>query len=560
MRMSQLFTQTLREAPAGVELPGQIYLLRAGYAQPLAAGLSAALPLARRAVQRLERAARRMPALQTAQEIDLPLVLPGELSPQGSTLRDETGRSLSLGGDPLPALAETLRSHLRSYRQLPAHLLQSGPFWQDDPHPQGGWLRGRYEQALTVFSLAASPALLDDTAAQLETEIQTLFQGWGLAARLVESLGGPLSKRASRWFYPLPAGEDAVLACPACGYAAEAGAAQFTRPIPQTEEVLPLEKVATPHCPTIDSLAQFLGVPASRTAKAVFLIAELPGPQNTTHPELLFALVRGDRDLSEARLAHLTGARSLRPATDAEISAIGAVPGYASPVGLKGAWVIVDSEIPGSPNLVSGANEDGFHLLHLNYGRDFTARMVAEIAAARPGDACPHCGAALQRETGVFVGSTETLNALPGCTYRADNGENLPLPVQVTRLHLYRILACLAEGHHDEHGLVWPAAAAPFDLHLVLLSSKTGQTETQAAALYTQLQAAGWEVLFDDRTESPGVKFNDADLIGLPLRLTLSERSLRQGGVEMKLRAGGEAWVTPLEEVLTRVSEILSNP
>lgn len=556
MKMSRLFTTTLREAPAGVELAGQRLLLRAGYAQNLSAGILAALPLGKQAVTRLETLAREVLLLGAAQEIELPAVLPHEFAGRGaSPLRDLAGRALFLGMDGDLALAELVRAHIRSHRQLPAILAQSAPAWQDDPHPQGGWLHSRSGRQLATYHLLPGLDALEKEFGTLSTRLAHFFERCELTAQPVEAgTDAAGQERGVHWFLPLECGADTVLHCPACGYSAETGAARFQRQASTQDFALPLEKVATPHCPTIDSLAKFLNIPTAQTAKAVFLVAEFPGGRE---PALIFAVVRGDRELSETKLARLTGARSLRPATDAEIAVTGAVPGYASPVGLKDAWVIVDQEIPLSPNLVSGANEAGYHLRNVNYARDYTARQVADLAAARPGELCP-CGAPLEAVSGVFLAHLERHPALEGCAYWDETGAEQPVAMLSLRLELYRLLACLAEVHNDERGLNWPSAeTAPFDLHLTLLASKTGQPEQEAAALYDRLRAAGYSVLFDDRADSAGVKFNDADLIGLPARLTVSERALRNGGVELKLRAGGDAAVIPLDRVADALREIL---
>ncbi len=556
MRMSRLFTTTLRKPPAGVELTGQQLLLRAAYAQIYSSGILAALPVGRQAAARLELLARDALGMTGAREIELPPVLPAELAGAGATpLRDLAGRSLGLGGDPTGAVAALVAAHVRSHRQLPAVLAQSAPGWQDDTRPQGGWLRSRSGRALDAWLLLSSESELEKAFGTQSTRLGYFFERCMLPAFPVEAGAGPAGHdRAVHWFFPFEAGADSILHCSVCGYSAESGAARFQREPALDDAMLPLEKVPTPHSSTIEELTRFLNIPTARTAKAVFLMADFGHGRD---PALVFAVLRGDRELSEIKLRRLVGARSLRPATDAEISAVGAVPGYASPVGLENAWVIVDREIPPARNLVAGANESGFHLRNVNFSRDFSAAQVADIAAARPGAQCA-CGAALESINGVFVAHLERRAALPGCTYFAEDGSEQPVALISLRLDLYRLLACMAELHNDERGLSWPSAeTAPFDLHLVILGSKTGESERAAEDLYAALHAAGYLILFDDRVESPGVKFNDADLAGMPLRLTVSERSLRAGGVEFKLRAGGEAGTVPLDQVLPAVRELL---
>ena len=296
-----------------------------------------------------------------------------------------------------------------------------------------------------------------------------------------------------------------------------------------------------------------MGITAAQTAKAVFLTADA----GTRAERLIFAVVRGDREVNPTALMEATGARALRPAEDAEIEAVGAVPGYASPVGLKDVEVVVDTEIPSSPNLVSGANQAGFHLRNVNYGRDYTAHTVAEIAAAQPGAPCPRCGGKLRAEAGVVVASAAVVDrnllAAQNCTFMQNNGKPAPVEVGITSLNLSHLIACLAELHHDNFGLCWPPAAAPLPVHLIILNSKSGEAEAAAEALAAQLEASGLEVLLDDRKERAGVKFNDADLIGLPLRVTASERALQEGGFEFKPRGMKDKSILSLEELLKRV-------
>jgi prolyl-tRNA synthetase len=337
-----------------------------------------------------------------------------------------------------------------------------------------------------------------------------------------------------------------------------------------------VEKVATPDAKTIEELANYLGIDKAHTAKAVFLMASLP-PEKAdplAKPEIfVFAIIRGDMEVNETKLANALGAASLRPATEEEIRSVGAIPGYASPVGLTrehheaGAsstifTVVVDDLVPRSNNLVAGANQEGYHLRNVNYGRDFTAQIIADIAAAREGDACPICATTLRAVRGVEVGNIFKLGThfseKLGCSFSDVDGQEKPVIMGSYGIGSGRLLACIAEQHHDEHGLVWPVTVAPYPVHLVALTGRSSnETTTLADQVYTELKDHGIDVLYDDRDESPGVKFNDADLIGLPLRLTVSERALKQGGVEMKRRDRDERGIVPLADVIQVVKSEL---
>jgi prolyl-tRNA synthetase len=267
-------------------------------------------------------------------------------------------------------------------------------------------------------------------------------------------------------------------------------------------------------------------------------------------------------EVNETKIANLVKAKELRPATEEEILKTGAVPGYASPVGLKNVTVIVDDLIPVSPNLTAGANEAGFHLLYVNYRRDFSADIVADITAAQAGDACEKCGALLRLARGVEVGNifklgTRYTEAL-GCTFTDEKGENQTVIMGSYGIGVGRLLACVAEEHHDDKGLIWPQSIAPYPVHMVILPGKQVDVFEFAERLVDQLTQLGLEPLVDDRAESAGVKFNDADLIGIPLRVTVSERALKNGGIELKRRSGGESWIVPLENAACEIQRVVS--
>jgi prolyl-tRNA synthetase len=363
--------------------------------------------------------------------------------------------------------------------------------------------------------------------------------------------------------YLTPAGEDTLLICEACGYSANRQIALFQKPAAPPEDLLPLEEVATPGAKTIQALADFLGVPKSRTAKAVFMMADLQDGQEVK-PQLVFAIVRGDMEVNETKLLQAVKAKELRPAREEEIIAAGAVPGYASPVDLRGVTVVVDDSVAASPNLVAGANKEGYHLRNVNYGRDYQASLVADIAAADEGSLCPQCGQQMIARRGVEVGNIFQLGTryteAMGAYYQDRDGQSRPVVMGSYGIGSGRLLACIAEEHHDQNGLIWPITVAPYQVHLVVLMAKERPADSSAVdsdpistadRLYGELQDAGYEVLYDDRTESPGVKFKDADLIGVPIRLTVSERSLGSGGVEFKRRDLDEKLNVPFEEVFS---------
>lgn len=571
MQFSRLFGTTLRDIPTDADVASHQLLLRAGFIRPLANGIFSYLPLARRAMTRIETILREEINAIGGQEITMPVVNTADvwqetgryyqIGSEMARFKDKNGHDMVLAMTHEEVVADLVRSEIHSYRQLPALVYHIQTKWRDDPRPRAGLIRVREFTMLDSYSLDAS---WEGLAAQYQAHYAAyfnIFKRCGLPVAAVQSDTGMMGgKLAHEYMYLTPIGEDTLLFCDACGYSANRQVARFAKPAPPAEAPLPLEKVATPHASSIEDLAAFLQVPAARTAKAVFFMAsyEAQADGSPRPAEFIFAVVRGDMEINETKLANLLKAKDLRPALEEEIRATGAEPGYASPVGLQGVHVIVDDLIPLSPNLVAGANENGYHLLNVNFGRDYQARQVADIAAAVEGAGCPACGAAMRISRGVEVGNifqlgTRYSDAL-GCSFTAENGEQKPVIMGSYGIGVGRLLACIAEEHHDEHGLTWPAAVAPYPVHLVLLRSKSGNAPDLAAdRLAEALTRAGLEPLVDDRYESPGVKFNDADLIGLPVRITVSERALAQGGVEFKLRTGSEKWIVPLDSVIDEV-------
>jgi prolyl-tRNA synthetase len=571
MRLSNLFGQTLREAPAGTETASHQLLLRAGFISPLGAGIFTYLPLARRAMTRIEAIMRAEIDAIGGQEITMPVVHPAEIWQEtgrwyqiGSEMgrfKDKSGHDMVLAMTHEEVVADLVRSQIHSYRQLPALVYQLQAKWRDDPRPRAGLIRVREFTMLDSYSLDRDWDGLDKQYQAHYEAYFHIFERCGLPVVAVQSDTGVMGgKLAHEYMYLTPIGEDSLLFCDTCGFSANRQVATFRKPQPPEEAPRPLEKIATLHAQTIDDLAALLNVPASRTAKAVFLMATVPadGAPQPASEEFVFAVVRGDMEVNETKLTNLLKAKELRPATEEEIKATGAVPGYASPIGLKNVHVIVDDLIPASPNLVAGANEEGYHLLNTNFGRDYTG-TIADIAAAGAGCGCPKCGAPMRMSRGVEVGNifklgTRYSDAL-GCTFLDEDRQTKPVIMGSYGIGVGRLLACIAEEHHDEKGLIWPESVAPFPVHLVALAGKNPQIGQVADDVYRQLCQAGIEPLYDDRPESPGVKFADADLIGLPLRLTVSERSLKAGGVEFKYRVGGESWIVPLEQVVEAIEK-----
>ena len=566
--MSRLFNQTLRRAPAEAEAASHRLLLRSGMIRQLASGLFSYLPLGRRSMRKIEDIMREEIGAIGGQELEMPVVHPASLwqetgrwyqiGPELGRFKDKTDRDMVLAMTHEEVVTDLVRRDVRSYRQLPALVYQIQTKWRDDPRPRAGLIRAREFTMKDSYSLDRDEEGLDR---QYRAHYQAYFNIFNRCAlptvAVASDVGMMGGSMAHEFMYLSPVGEDTLLISDECGYTANRQVAGFQKPQAGPGDPKPVEKVETPGADTIESLARVLGVPKSRTAKAVFVVATQEVEQEDVE-RFVFAVVRGDMDLNETKLANAVKAKDLRPATAEEIRAVGAEPGYGSPVGVgEDALIVADDAVAASPNLVAGANEAGYHLLNTNLGRDYRADVVTDVAAAAEGDACPVCGAPMRTERGVETGNifklgtryTESL----GARFLDENGEQKHVVMGSYGIGVGRLLACVAEEHNDGDGLIWPISIAPYHVHIV----SEGSLYEEAEALYNGLTAAGVEVIWDERDESLGAKFKDADLIGLPLRATITPRSMQNGGFELRRRDGKETVVVPLEEAAPAISERL---
>jgi prolyl-tRNA synthetase len=564
MRMSELFGQTLRKPPADAQIASHRLLVQAGFIRQLGAGIFSYLHLARRSMIKIENILRDEMNAIGGQEITMSVVHPAdiwketgrwyEIGSEMGRFYDKNGRDMVLAMTHEEVIADLVRTEIQSYKQLPRLLYHIQTKWRDDPRPRAGLIRAREFTMKDSYSLDTDWEGLDVQYRAHYQAYFNIFHRCGLPVIAVKSDVGMMGgKTAHEFMYLTPIGEDTLTICDKCGYMANRQIARFQKPTPMEEKLRPIEKVATPGVTTIEGLAKSLGVSKSKTAKAFFRVATVTEGQEDVE-KFVFAVVRGDMDVNETKLANTVRAKSLRPARDDEIRDIGAIPGYASPIGIKDVIVVVDDLIPESPNLVAGANEEGYHLLNVNYGRDYEADVIEDIVVAEDGYACPDCSAAMHSSKGVEVGNIFKLGAryseAMGCTFSDKDGQAKLVIMGSYGIGVGRLLACVAEEYHDEQGLIWPITVAPYHVYMVALQAG----EETADRLYADLQSANVEVLYDDRDERAGVKFNDADLIGIPIRLTVSKRSLEAGGVELKLRRSSERTIISQDEILPYVT------
>jgi len=558
MRMSKLFSQTLREAPTDAEMPSHNLLIRAGFIRQLAAGIYTSMPLARRALTKIENIIREEMDSIDGQEMTMPVVHPAEIwqetgrwyqigSEMGRFL-DKNDRDMVLAMTHEEVVADLVRKEIHSYRQLPLMIYHIQTKWRDDPRPRAGLIRVREFTMKDSYTLDATWEGLDYQYKNHYQAYFNIFHRCGIPVIAVKSDTGIMGgKLAHEYMYLTPFGEDTLLLCDDCDYSENRQIAVFQKKPLRPETLKEIKKVATPDAKTITDLATFLDLDEAKTAKAVFMVAHIPDGENS-NDKFIFAITRGDMELNETKLVNSLKANAIRPALEEEIEMVGAVPGYASPVGLPKSndymevVIVADDLILTSTNLVAGANEAGYHLLNVNYGRDYKADIVADITSARDGDGCPRCGSPLHTVRGVEVGNIFKLGTRysdsMGCSFQDKDGKEKPIIMGSYGIGVGRLLASIAEEHNDNYGLIWPISIAPYQVHLVMLPGKKdgGEVVDTATKIYDHLIKNGFEVLYDDRPDSPGVKFNDADLIGIPIRITVSARNLGEGVIELKRR------------------------
>ncbi|PKN83854.1 MAG: proline--tRNA ligase [Chloroflexi bacterium HGW-Chloroflexi-8] len=572
MRMSQFFNQTLRETPSEAQTPGTQYLIRAGYIRQVAAGIFTLMPLGKRVISRIENILRQEMNQIGGQELSMPVTLPADLwkesgrwyavGPELGRFKDRNQRDMVLAMTHEEAVGDLVRKEIRSYKQLPRLIYHIQTKFRDDPRPRAGLIRVREFTMKDSYSLDRD---WDGLAQQYKAHYQAyfnIFRRCGLETIAVKSDTGMMGGKLAHEFMFLNSfGEDTLMLCRQCGFSANRQVATFQKPVPEKEEALPLKPVHTPATKTIEDLSRFLNIPTSKTAKAVFMTATFAEDEKETQ-QVVMAIVRGDMDLNETKLTNAIKAKDLRPATEEEIQSIGAVAGFASPIGLQKGLIVVDDLIPLSANLVAGANKSDYHYINVNYNRDFKASIVTDLVSARDGDACPNCGQPLYSERGIEVGNIFQLGTrysdAMGCTFQDENGELKPVIMGSYGIGVGRLFGCVAEQYHDDYGLILPASIAPFHVHLIVLPSKNSEEPLKVAEkLYQDLMRARIDVLYDERTESAGIKFNDADLIGIPLRITVAEKALKEGAVEFKLRREKEKILVPVQDAIPRTMELL---
>ncbi|MEK7352986.1 MAG: proline--tRNA ligase, partial [Chloroflexota bacterium] len=527
-----------------------------------AGGVYSYLPLAWRALNKIENIIRDEMDKAGGQELMMPVLQPLELWQQTGrhgvlgqtlfTLTDRRDRPLALGPTHEEVITELVKYNVQSYRDLPLLLYQIQTKFRDEPRPRSGLIRAREFVMKDLYSFDADAEGLDRSFEKMRQAYENICQRCGLPWVLVEADSGAIGGKESYEFMLITeTGEDEIIRCPSCGYAANNEKAVSVKGEAGGGNPVPIEEVSTPGKATIEEVADFLKIAYNRTLKAVFYIVD---------GKFVFVVIRGDLEVNEVKLKNALHCTELRMATEAEVIEAGLVPGAASPVGIKSITVLADDSVTTGTNFVAGANKPATHIKNVNYPRDFKADIITDIAKARAGESCPKCGGKLDSNRSLELGHIFKLGTFysekMGARFIDRDGQSKPIIMGCYGIGPSRLLAAIIEQNHDDKGIIWPASVAPYQIHLCPLYREGSKVSEVTEKLYAELTAAGLEVLLDDREESPGVKFNDADLLGIPVRVTISPRSLEKNSIEVKLRSERQAQLVGVEGAVTKLRNL----
>lgn len=562
MRISRLFYQTMKEVPREAQIPSHQLMFRGGMIQQLASGIYNYLPLARKSLVKIETIIREEMEKKGCQEVLLPMVQPADLweksgrwsyyGPELLRMKDRKNNDFCLGPTHEEVITDMVAKILKSYKQLPWNLFQIQDKFRDEVRPRFGLMRGREFLMKDGYSFDVDEEAAKVSYRKMYDAYTAIFKRCGLEFRAVDAATGNIGGDMSHEFQVLAqSGEDLILSCDRCDYAANGEKAVTPRGVAQAPRSnAPMEDVYTPDSRTIEEISAFLGRKEEDFIKSlVYMVDEEP----------VLVLIRGDLDINESKLQSLCGANGLFLADDSVVLEItGAGTGFAGPVGLKKkVRIIADYSVTGGVDMVCGANRDDYHKLNVNYGRDYEADVLGDLAFAAAGDACPHCEGHLEEHRGIEVGQVFYLGtkySVPmECNYLDKDGKSHPVVMGCYGIGVGRTMAAAIEQNHDDDGMIWPAAIAPFEAVVLPLQMNKEKVVAAGEEIYEGLKKAGVDVLLDDREERAGFKFKDADLIGYPLQIILGARSLEAGEVELKIRKTGEKKSLPLKELETFV-------
>lgn len=554
--------------PAEAELVSHKLMLRAGLVRKIAGGVYTYLPLAWRTIRKIEQIIREEMDAKGGQEIMMPIMQPAELWLESGRwnvygdelmrLSDRHGRKFALGPTHEEIVTALVRDEVRSYKQLPLMLYQIQNKYRDEIRPRFGLMRSREFIMKDLYSFDKDIDGMNVSYEKMYDAYSRVFERCGLKFRPVEADNGAIGGGHSHEFTVLaPSGESSIAYCEACEYAASDEKAELKTISAVEEEMKPLEKVHTPNAHTIELVKDFLGVPIEKTIKAVAF--------QDDDGRLILAFVRGDHEVNEIKILNaVEGALHLHMAEESAIEAAGGSAGFMSPIGLKdGTIIVVDSTVMEMYNAVAGANDADHHFVNVNPKRDFDREklIVTDIRMVREGDPCPHCGAPLKMTRGIEVGQVFTLgnkySKALNASFLDENGREKFFEMGCYGIGVGRTMQAAIEQSNDEHGIIWARSIAPFEVVVVPINAKNPEQLSEAETIYEKLRAEGIDAIIDDRAERAGVKFNDCDLIGYPLRIAIGPKAIKEGTVEIKIRRTGELLNVAREDYLDKVRELL---
>ncbi|MEG0923921.1 MAG: proline--tRNA ligase [Anaerovoracaceae bacterium] len=574
MRLSKMHIRTLREVPNEAEIPSHILLLRTGMIKKLVSGVYGFMPMGWRSVRKIEEIIRQEMDSTGAQEIHMSAVQPAELwqesgrwfayGPELWRLKDRNGREFCLGPTHEEIFTDVVRNDISSYRQLPLNLYQIQTKYRDEARPRFGLMRSREFIMKDAYSFDRDYEGLDKSYQEMYHAYEKIFDRCGLTCRPVEADTGAIGGSNSHEFTALSeVGESEIAYCEKCSLAATVERAECVDAKPETSvEMLPLEEVNTPGTKTIEEVAGFLNLDKTQTIKALLFVTYDNDEKENGY---VAAFVRGDRDLNMIKLVNALNIpeHAIEFADEEKMgTATGCVGGFTGPIGLKNCKIVVDSELVGLKNLCAGANKTDYHVKNVNYDRDYKADIISDIKVLKAGDPCPVCGAPIKHARGIEVGQVFKLGTKysdsMGATYKDENQKDQPIVMGCYGIGVTRTLAAVVEQNHDENGIIWPMSVAPYHVIITLVKPEDEDQGLIAEKIYNALIDAKVEVLLDDRKERPGVKFKDADLMGIPVRITVGKLA-SEGKVEYKLRRDAEKEEILVEEAISRAIEIVNS-
>lgn len=562
MKMSNMLMLTLREVPAEAEIESHKLMLRSGMMRKMASGVYNYMPLGLKVLKNIEDIIREEMNAAGAQEFLASALLPAELWQESGRwdvygaemfrLKDRNNRDFCLGPTHEEVFTDIARNEIKSYKQLPVNLYQIQTKYRDERRPRFGVMRSREFVMKDAYSFDKDQAGLDLSYNKMHDAYVKIFNRCGIDAKCVAADSGAIGgANSAEFMVKSEVGEDDVVFCTVCDYAANIEKAEATPDIAKAEELLEVEKVATPDSRGIDEVSSYLNVSPKKTVK--LLMYNIDG-------KIVGVVVRGDREVNEVKVSNAANAATdIMMASHEEYkNATGCEVGFGGPVGLKVDLLLVDEEVKNMYNMIVGANETGYRLKNVNYGRDFEG-TVGDFRNVEDGGKCPLCGGKVSIARGTEVGHifklgtkySEAMNA----TFIDENGKNTPFVMGCYGIGVTRTMASIIEQHHDENGIVWPLSVAPYHVSVIPVNIKDEEQMKVAEKLYNSLKDLGVEVLMDDRNERAGVKFKDSEIIGIPMRVTVGKK-ISEGAVEFKLRAGGDNEVIKIEDVCNRVKAL----